>query len=164
MHDAHPPSRLTRWHTLDERFWAFVDKTETCWLWTGTLSEKGYAKRVGHDGRMLYGHQLAYTLLVGPIPDGLVIDHLCRVRNCVNPAHMEPVTAIENTRRGKDARWLEDCPNGHPAPLYRRALPSGKNVCVECRRISDKKRDEMHRDARRAAARERYARRRGEAA
>lgn len=149
----------TRWMPFEERFWGRVAKTETCWLWTGRLTEKGYAGKVGYQGKHYAPHRLAYELLTGPIPDGLVLDHLCRVRNCVNPDHLEPVTAEENTRRGTDARWLENCPNGHPAPLYRRALPSGKNVCVECRRISDKARDERHREKRRAAARARYTRR-----
>lgn len=67
-------------------------------------------------------------------------------------------TAGENSHRGADARWQEDCPNGHPAPLYRRTLPSGKTICGECRRLGDLARDERDRDKRRAAARDRYAR------
>ncbi len=63
-------------------------------------------------------HRFAYELLVGPIPDGLVIDHLCRVRHCVNPAHMEPVTRWENTLRGGSfsavAARQTHCVNGHP--------------------------------------------------
>lgn len=148
--------RLTRWDSLDKRFWAFVEKTDGCWLWTGPVTYKGYAKRIGHAGRLWYGHQLAYTLLVGPIPDGLVLDHLCRVRNCVNPAHLEPVTAVENTRRGALARWFETCPNGHN-PSSRRQLPSGKACCVECRRLRDRERHKRDGEKRRAAARARYA-------
>ena len=162
MHET--PPRLTRWDSLETRFWAFVDKTDTCWLWTGSLTKKGYARRIGHDGRFWSGHQLAYILLVGEIPPDLVIDHLCRVRHCVNPDHMELVTPEENTRRGTAARWLEDCPNGHPPALYRRTLPSGKNICVQCRRDGDKRRHERQRKQRNAKTRANYyARKRGAA-
>lgn len=92
---AYPPAR--------ERLWAKVVKTEDCWLWTGSRTTKGY----GHllvDGRFTQAHRLAYELEVGPIASGLVIDHLCRVRHCVNPAHLEPVTNRENLRRGIAAR------------------------------------------------------------
>ena len=80
----------------DEAFWGRVNKTETCWLWTGTINDQGY----GISRRHFRAHRIAYELLVGPIPDGLQLDHLCRVRNCVNPDHLEPVTARTNTRRG----------------------------------------------------------------
>ena len=80
---------------ISARFWAKVDKTETCWLWTGGQSA-GYG-RFGFKGRPNLGaHRFAYELLVGPIPPGLDLDHLCRVRNCVNPDHLEPVTRREN--------------------------------------------------------------------
>lgn len=91
--------------TLD-RLLQFVDKTSDeggCWLWTGTRNRGGYG-----DFRMPEGprraHRLAYENLVGPIPEGLELDHLCRVRNCVNPQHLEPVTRSENARRQHQAR------------------------------------------------------------
>lgn len=83
----------------EQRFWAKVNKTPGCWLWTAATS-KGYGSFGMPDRRQRLAHRLSYELLVGPIPEGLVLDHLCRVRNCVNPAHLEPVTAAENTRRG----------------------------------------------------------------
>lgn len=156
--------KFTRWDSIEDRLWSRVEKTESCWLWTGDLNRKGYSTQIGFNKEYTTAHRIAYMLLVGPIPDGLVLDHLCRVRNCVNPDHLEPVTQEENTRRGVDARWLEDCPNGHPAPLYRKTIPSGKNVCLACRRIGDKRRDDANRDARRAAARTRHANKKRSAA
>lgn len=83
------------------RFWAKVAITPSCWLWQGWADRDGYgALDVG--GRFTRAHRFAYEELVGPIPDGLTIDHLCRVRNCVNPDHMEPVTLAENTRRANE--------------------------------------------------------------
>lgn len=88
-----------------ERFWTYVDKAGpgNCWLWTGRLERNGYA-RFRHDGQRSGAHRYAYELEVGPIPDGLTIDHLCRVRHCVNPMHLEPVSGRENTRRREDLR------------------------------------------------------------
>lgn len=80
-----------------------------CWLWQGALNTKGYAVLSvgGRGGRRHYAHRLSYEIHVGPIPAGLQIDHLCRVRRCVNPAHLEPVTNRENVLRGIAARQLE---------------------------------------------------------
>jgi hypothetical protein len=81
------------------RAWHNVSKTETCWLWIGAIKESGYGNHGGTGA-----HRFMYQLLVGPIPPGLQLDHLCRVRNCVNPAHLEPVTPSENVRRERAAR------------------------------------------------------------
>ena len=147
--------RLTRWDSFEDRFWGQVNKTETCWLWMGRLTKKGYGGRIGHLGKHYYPHQLAYIVEVGPIPDGLVIDHLCRVRSCVNPAHLEPVTAEENTRRGAEARWSEPCPNGHD-PSFRGVQPNGKARCSECEREGGRRYYERHAEKKNASARDRY--------
>lgn len=89
--------------SFEESFWARVDKTDTCWLWTDAPALTGYG-RVSRDNVVDYAHRVAYELAVGPIPPGLTIDHLCRVRLCVNPTHLEPVTLAENTRREMLAR------------------------------------------------------------
>lgn len=103
----------------DPSFWAKVDRRggpDCCWPWDGYRMDCGYGQ-ARHGDKVTCAHRLAYEMLVGPIPKGLVIDHLCRVRECVNPAHMEPVTNAENIRRGEGgAHWAAKthCPQGHP--------------------------------------------------
>lgn len=103
---------------LMERAEKFIlrDPNSGCWLWDGALSIGGYAL-IGEPRRAhgyAYAHRAIYEAIVGPIPKGLFIDHKCRVRACVNPAHLEPVTHDENMRRGyilRPARTV--CRNGH---------------------------------------------------
>lgn len=92
--------------TVTERFWPKVERVEDgCWLWTASLTGDGYGRISlgGKFGPMGLAHRVAYELLVGPIPEGLELDHLCRVRRCVNPEHLEPVTHAENVRRAQEA-------------------------------------------------------------
>lgn len=81
-------------------FWGKVDKTEECWLWGGTINLEGYGS-IKRNRKRLVAHRVSYEELVGPIPQGLVLDHLCRVRHCVKPDHLEPVTIKENVLRGQ---------------------------------------------------------------
>jgi hypothetical protein len=104
---------------LAERFWEKVDKSAPggCWLWTAATKSHGYGfvaiAKVEGRSILRQAHRVAYELTHGPIPDGLEIDHLCRVRNCVNPAHLEAVTHSENCRRAAVA-WARDKAKGNP--------------------------------------------------
>ena len=76
-----------------------------CWIRAGADNGAGYSVMTA-DGRNALAHRLAYELWFGPIPDGLTIDHLCYVKRCVNPDHLEIVTGVENTRRAM-RRWVQ---------------------------------------------------------
>lgn len=99
--------------TAAERFWDRTDLNGPvpeyrpdlgpCWLWSGAL-HNGYGGFFA-DGQRWRVHRWSYEFLVGPIPEGLHLDHLCRVRHCVNPAHLEPVTNQENIRRGEAGKY-----------------------------------------------------------
>lgn len=71
-----------------------------CWFWMGGLSERHYGVIYPARGRNVRAHRVAYQMTLGPIPDGLVLDHLCRIHCCVNPDHLEAVTQAVNVRRG----------------------------------------------------------------
>ncbi len=144
-----------------DRFWAKVNKTRTCWLWTGATT--GPKHNYGHcwfDRRYQGAHRVSYQLLVGPIPSGLDIDHLCRVRLCVNPAHLEAVTRRENLLRGNTiiARCaaVTHCPRGHEYTPENTGHTSGRNDrwCIVCSRAKGKTPEAL------AAGRLRSARRR----
>lgn len=127
--------------TLAERFWSKVDAEGDCWEWTAGKC-RGYGLfRVQRQN--VLAHRWAWEYLVGPIPEGLHIDHLCRNPPCVNPDHLEPVTQAENTRRGAAGIWARSkthCPQGHPYTgenlvIERHAERVGR-ACRECRRQS----------------------------
>ena len=121
-----------------------------CWLWTGCVRKDGYA--IIHNKTDQYAHRVSYKLYKGEIPIDLELDHLCRVRCCVNPNHLEAVTAKENVLRGNGPKSLgirskekqlskTHCPQGHPYSgdnLYK--TPDGRRDCRICRRKADKKR------------------------
>jgi len=131
------------------KFWAMVDKrgpTE-CWLWRGPLS-KGYGEAwlpvLGHRKRMR-AHRVSYHLMVGTVPVGLALDHLCRNPQCVNPAHLEPVTDKVNTLRGVGITALNaaktHCKHGHEfTPENTYWIRGGHRDCRECKRQQSAKR------------------------
>lgn len=135
---------------LFKRFMAKVRvNPETgCWVWMGACNNIGYGN-MWVRGRSAVAHRISYCHHVGPIPDGLDLDHLCRVRNCVNPAHLEPVTRRENILRGTgpqvaaEKNWAKThCTRGHPYSgdnLYFDAK-NKKRQCHACRLIAQKKR------------------------
>jgi hypothetical protein len=129
-------------------FWKLVDSSESggCWPWTGRVDRHGYGQ-VSHreDGmrRQVAAHRVAYSLAVAPFDRELVVDHLCRNRCCCNPAHLEPVTDGENTRRGVvafvNSRPVVDgapvCANGHlviGSNARRHSKYPHLRVCVQC--------------------------------
>lgn len=87
------------WRPVQARFWPKVRFTRSCWLWTGMTNDKGYGKFRYAPKRLRPAHVVAYELIIGPVPAGLELDHTCRVRACVRPDHLEPVTHAENIRR-----------------------------------------------------------------
>jgi hypothetical protein len=143
----------------EARFWSYVEKTEDCWLWRGSKSNLGYGhiQIGGAAGRLVSVHRLAYEWLVGPIPEGLELDHLCRIRNCVNPAHLEPVTRGENIRRSslqEAAKAATRCVAGHPFDEVNTLIrPNGTRRCRECARRRSRE-SERHRRAAKKAARD----------
>ncbi len=111
---GNPGTRLRIRHagTVEDRWWARVDKNGPggCWIWTGALYWTGYGQFPESIGKTATAHCWGYQRFVGPIPDGLELDHLCRVRACVRFDHLEPVTHGDNVRRGSSAKWLgQDC-------------------------------------------------------
>jgi hypothetical protein len=151
---------------FDERFWQQVDKRGPlaiswdgrkigrCWVWIGATTGQPKYGFFSSVGRGVRAHVFAYREQVGPIPRGLVLDHVCRNPLCVRPAHLEPVTNRENTIRGKAGevnaarqRAKQRCPKGHPysgSNLY--VNPRGERQCKSCQR----EREKAHK-ARRAA-------------
>lgn len=120
---------------------ALVDD-DGCWLWTGALLRNGYARlrtEMADGGKSRLAHRASYEEFVGPIPEGLTIDHLCRVRHCVNPAHLEAVTHRENIMRG-ETRAAENaaktvCIHGHEFTFANTYVsPDGKRACRTCQR------------------------------
>lgn len=117
------------------RFLTFVEKTDTCWNWTGSQNGHGYG-RFRINGIWEPAHKASYILHGGTYIKGMDIDHLCRVRHCVNPKHLEQVTPQENYRRGLHGVLTTHCKNGHELKienLVKYKNRPNKRECIICR-------------------------------
>ena len=128
--------------TAEQRFWEKVVKTPTCWIWIKSTDDCGYG--MFSDLQTHRAHRWSYENLIGPIPAGLVLDHLCRNTRCVNPAHLEPVTNDENLERGWGRRvkngWVNHCIHGHEFTLENTYINGqGRKVCRTCSAVSREK-------------------------
>jgi hypothetical protein len=149
---------------LQEKLWDRIlpEPNSGCWLWDGGVSRTGYGFVYLGGGRANYAqvsvHRLVYEQLVGPISEGLVIDHKCRTRRCCNPDHLEAVPQRVNVLRGDApvlaaARQLAKthCPQGHPyAGANLGVRKNGDRYCLECARKRDREAKRQQRAARRA--------------
>ena len=133
---------------LSERFWPKVNKNGgiptyrpdlgECWVWTASKQGNGYGKigSGGRGGKDRPAHRVSYELLVGEIPAGLELDHLCKVILCVNPKHLEPVTPRENKLRGTSPSAIHakktHCPRGHEYDFYNTRYEGRIRHCRQC--------------------------------
>ena len=133
--------RTRRPRVRKPRFQLFMEKVRIegeCWLWTASTDKDGYGSFYSDEGTVR-AHRFAYTTLVGPIPDGLELDHTCRVPGCVNPAHLEPVTQKINNQRSSSPSAQRavatECKRGHPLSGENLHItPSGHRKCRACHR------------------------------
>ena len=135
---------------VDGPLWAIkvVESDSGCLIWTGAHGRNGYGS-VRVDRRTMLAHRVAWMAVNGPVPSGSVLDHLCRVRDCVNVAHLEVVTPGENTRRGY--ALITHCPKGHLLDgenLIAGMAKAGRRACLTCNREKDSERHELIRQAR----------------
>lgn len=125
------------WRRLESKF--IPEPMSGCWLWLGTTDGKGYG-RLNFCGGPVLAHRLSYEMHMGPIPEGLALDHLCRNPYCINPDHLEPVTIAENTRRGHVGEKnrqiklsMTHCKRGHPLTGDNVKHIANQRVCLTCR-------------------------------
>lgn len=124
------------------RVWAKIDVGD-CWLWTAG-ARVGVYGGIKFKGKMRAAHRMVWCLLVGPIPDGLELDHLCVQKLCVNPDHIEPVTPAVNVQRAgaHPSRWMKkrtECRWGHPYTPENTYRQNGRRSCIKCRRLAVKR-------------------------
>ena len=131
------------------RLWAKVEKTETCWIWTGTVSKYGYGI-ITYGGRFLRAHRVAYELEIGAVPTEMHVHHECGTKLCVNPAHLSVLSPSEHSSihasgrsaKGRKLTPATHCKRGHeftPENTYVR--PSGKRICKACRLVRNRRFD-----------------------
>lgn len=126
------------------RFVASIDSETAwpCWAWKGSRDQRDYGT-MSVGGKPVKAHRFSYATFIGPIPDRLVIDHICRHHWCVNPRHLEPVAQAENMRRGRQPgrRQQETCRLGHPMREANVGYRSnGQRQCLACGRLRERRR------------------------
>lgn len=139
-----PRPRRNRIETFWER--ANPEPNSGCWLWSGHLDRNGYSRLSVETGKQVFAHRWAYEKFRGPIPAGMVLDHLCRVPSCVNPDHLEIVTIGENVRRGNAGlhhrikmKAKTHCPQGHPYTPENMYVYGPRRHCKTCIREHSKR-------------------------
>jgi hypothetical protein len=124
-----------------------IERHGECWEWTLSTQRNGYGQ-ISHNGKRIQAHRYAYQLRFGPVPEGLVLDHLCRNKRCVNPEHLEPVTNRENILRGESPIAIRartnHCKRGHELTAENIILV---RVCRVCSRARDSRYKRMKRSA-----------------
>ncbi len=144
-HGTHTKAPVSSSRPLTPVIERFLDKIciqDTCWLWTGAPNAAGYAMLYmspTNKPRVDYAHRFSYRLFIGPIPVGLDLDHLCRVRHCVNPDHLEPVTRKENIHRGLRGVLKTHCIRGHAFDEENTVLTSQGRQCRVCNKMRARK-------------------------
>lgn len=138
---AQEPERVwksTKQRDAAERFWEKVEFTDECWNWLGARTSSGYGHFTARHDHKCVAHRISYQYLVGEIPEGLDLDHLCRNRRCVRPEHLEPVTRQVNLLRGEGTTAIyarrNHCSAGHEYTAANTRRWKNKRVCRECER------------------------------
>ncbi len=137
IHDGEKPgfcyrcNRRIMGEPITDRLRARFQVGDGCWEWTGRRRAENSYGHIGFQGRNLLAHRLVYELLVGPIPDGHELDHLCRNKGCVNPDHLEVVTHQENMKRLMALKT--HCPSGHEYTEANIYWYDGRRLCRRCR-------------------------------
>ncbi len=132
---------MSAYKPIEERLLAKLDTSGECWIWTGARRPGGYGVIGKSRGGVDSVHRVSYEIYVGPIPEGLHIDHLCGNRLCANPAHLEAVTQAENNRRAAEVRVanLTHCKRGHEfTPENTMRQHKGQRLCRTCHNWSGK--------------------------
>lgn len=134
--------------TVMDRFMAKVNqknRINSCWHWIGAKGSNGYGQMQMGE-RKQQAHRIAYELFVGPIPKDLTIDHICRVKECVNPKHLRPMTMLENVMDGCKNLKKTHCPKGHEYDEANTIRYRTFRYCRACKQANDRAHHVKYRD------------------
>lgn len=131
--------------TFEQAVWDKIELTGFCWLWRGYVDKHGYGY-ASWEGKSPRAHRIVFETLVGTIPQGLQLDHLCRIRNCVNPCHLEPVSCKENLSRSHNTQATVNtrkthCAQGHEYTPENTSQEKSQRACKTCKKIRAKARN-----------------------